>query len=176
VAWSYQMLRKPARFAVDMLFDPNIEGGFTDDVYDSGGPTKYGISQRWYPHLDIENLTRDYAQDLYAQDYIHKFDLEQLPAALCVMAIDMVVNQGSSRLKLLQRSLRVIEDGIIGPMTIARAVAVCADSDYSRDLLISDFLSRRTKKYAEHPEWERYGRGWSRRLFFMLQRTRSEFF
>ena len=37
------------------------EGGerITDDPRDPGGLTKYGISQRAYPRLDIERLTRD---------------------------------------------------------------------------------------------------------------------
>jgi len=33
------------------------EGGYVNDPNDAGGATKYGISQRTYPNLDIANLT-----------------------------------------------------------------------------------------------------------------------
>jgi len=34
------------------------EGGYVNDHYDPGGETKYGISKRAFPHLDIKNLTK----------------------------------------------------------------------------------------------------------------------
>ena len=33
------------------------EGGYINDPNDPGGETKYGISKRSYPALDIKNLT-----------------------------------------------------------------------------------------------------------------------
>ena len=43
------------------------EGGaiFTDDPNDAGGATKYGISQRAYPNVDIRNLTEQQAREIY---------------------------------------------------------------------------------------------------------------
>ena len=35
------------------------EGGLVDHPADPGGLTKYGISKRAYPNLDIRNLTLD---------------------------------------------------------------------------------------------------------------------
>ena len=37
------------------------EGGYVDDPVDRGGETKYGISKRSYPDLDIANLTLEQA-------------------------------------------------------------------------------------------------------------------
>ena len=37
------------------------EGPFSSDPRDPGGPTKFGISQRAYPSLDIPNLTAEAA-------------------------------------------------------------------------------------------------------------------
>ncbi len=42
------------------------EGGFT---IDTGGKTKFGISQNAYPSVDIPNLTLDQAKAIYKKDY-----------------------------------------------------------------------------------------------------------
>ena len=34
------------------------EGGYVNDPYDKGGETKFGIAKRWYPDIDIKNLTK----------------------------------------------------------------------------------------------------------------------
>ena len=41
------------------------EGGYVDDPVDPGGETKYGISKKAYPFLDIKNLTIKQASDIY---------------------------------------------------------------------------------------------------------------
>ena len=45
------------------------EGAVTNDAADPGGLTKYGISQRAYPSLDIASLTVEQAAVIYHQDY-----------------------------------------------------------------------------------------------------------
>jgi len=45
------------------------EGGYVNDPRDPGGETKYGISKRAYPGLDIKNLTEEQAKEIYRQDY-----------------------------------------------------------------------------------------------------------
>jgi lysozyme family protein len=39
-----------------------IEGGLVNDKNDRGGLTKYGISQKAFPKVDIRNLTIDGAK------------------------------------------------------------------------------------------------------------------
>ena len=56
------------------------EGGYVNDPDDLGGETKYGISKRSFPSIDIKNLTKSEAIELYRQNYfvpleIDKFDL-----------------------------------------------------------------------------------------------------
>lgn len=48
------------------------EGGYVNDPDDSGGETKYGISKRAYPNLDIKNLTIEQAHAIYEKDYFSK--------------------------------------------------------------------------------------------------------
>ena len=38
------------------------EGGYVNDPDDAGGETKYGIAKRWYPDVDIKNLTKEQAK------------------------------------------------------------------------------------------------------------------
>lgn len=45
------------------------EGGYVNDPNDKGGETKYGIAKRWYPDIDIKNLTLEEAKQIYWKDY-----------------------------------------------------------------------------------------------------------
>lgn len=61
---------------------------------DSGGITKYGISQKAYPTLDIAHLTPEQAKALYQRDYWAPIRGDGIPWPLCVVAFDAAVNQG----------------------------------------------------------------------------------
>lgn len=93
------------------------EGGYVHDPTDWGGETKYGISKRAYPHLDIKNLTREQAMEIYYRDYYLKNKLDRLPAPLQEPVLDWTVNSGKIAIKSLQRLIFVKDDGIIGPET-----------------------------------------------------------
>lgn len=104
------------------------EGGLINDPDDPGGVTKYGISQRQYPDLDIPNLSMKDAMAIYHQDYWVKPGLHQVEdKALACRLFDLGVNCGSgTAVKWLQKALyimgiNVAVDGIFGPIT-AKAV------------------------------------------------------
>lgn len=104
------------RWVVDVA-----EGG-SKLITDQGGLTRYGISQRAYPTLDIAALTRQQAQDIYARDYWAPVQGDALPGALALVVFDAAVNQGVVRaVRLLQGCLGVATDGIMGPDTLAAA-------------------------------------------------------
>ena len=44
------------------------EGGYVKDPKDLGGETKYGITKRFYPDVDIKNLTIEQAVEIYKKD------------------------------------------------------------------------------------------------------------
>jgi len=77
------------------------EGGLTQDPNDPGGTTKFGISQRAYPDLDIKNLTEQDAMAIYHRDYWLKAGCDDLPWPLDLIAFDTAVNMGVSRAKVL---------------------------------------------------------------------------
>jgi lysozyme family protein len=102
------------------------EGGYVNDAKDPGGETKYGISKRSYPNLDIKNLTRDQARQIYFVDFWMKAKCESInDENIAVKLFDLAVHTGIPQaVKLIQRALRaagtqVVEDGIIGPITLA---------------------------------------------------------
>jgi len=73
------------------------EGGFT---VDTGGKTKYGISQNAYPNEDIPNLTLDRAKQLYRRDYWEPIQGDRIAAQDAAEALfDFAVNAGLSRAK-----------------------------------------------------------------------------
>ena len=103
------------------------EGGYADRTRDAGGATRFGISQREYPQLDIKNLTREDAIEIYWRDWWCKFRYGALPSPLASKMLDLAVNIGPSETaRCLQRALRacgaaIAENGILGPLTRASA-------------------------------------------------------
>jgi hypothetical protein len=92
------------------------EGGDADDPRDVGGRTRWGISQRTYPTLDITKLTRAEAIALYRRDFWLPLQGDALPPALAFQALDAAVNHGVGRtVRWLQRLVGVRVDGQLGP-------------------------------------------------------------
>lgn len=63
-------------------------------THDTGGLTKFGISQHAHPDVDIANLTQDGAAKILKSDYWDKIDGDKLPANIQHTAMDAAVNQG----------------------------------------------------------------------------------
>ena len=81
------------------------EGGYVHDPKDLGGETNFGIAKRFYPDVDIKNLTKDEAKDIYRRDYWVRNKVEELPENLRHIFFDMCVNQGrGTAVKILQRA------------------------------------------------------------------------
>lgn len=96
------------------------EGGYSNRANDPGGETKFGISKRSYPNLDIANLTVDDVQQIYYNDFYMKLRLDLLPVGLDEFVFDFAVNSGVPTVaRILQRAVGVLPDGVIGPITAA---------------------------------------------------------
>lgn len=100
------------------------EGGYVNDPSDKGGETKFGISKRAYPNLDIKNLTLEKAILIYKQDYWYKNYSENLPLDIRYIHFDTSVNMGLTKAaKILQQSIgNITVDGKIGMETLDNAV------------------------------------------------------
>ena len=139
------------------------EGGYVNDPKDLGGETKYGITKRFYPDIDIKNLTIEQATDIYKSDYWDKNKVESLPQNLWHIYFDMCVNMGKrTAVKVLQRAAvnkgRDIEvDGGLGPMTIEALKGV--ELDRVRAFRVKYYVDLITAR----PEQEKFYLGWFRR-------------
>ncbi len=111
--------------AVDRVL--SNEGGYTLDPADPGGATKFGISAREHPGVDIAALTRDAAVNIYWRDWWLKFGFARLPSGAAAKTFDLAVNIGPAHaIECLQRALRacghrVSEDGVLGEGTALAA-------------------------------------------------------
>ena len=137
-----------------------VEGGYVNDPNDPGGETKYGISKRAYPNINIVGLTLDNAKQIYLDDYWTQVRGDELPWPLAYFVFDAAVNQGVQQAKkLLQKALGTVQDGIIGQNTL-RALQKADQSE-----LCAMFMADRALRYTGTRNFDAYGRGWFKRLF-----------
>jgi lysozyme family protein len=134
------------------------EGGYVNDPRDPGGETKYGISKRSYPNVDIKNLTIEQAKEIYLKDFWDKCKCSQIRGELRLTLFDMAVNQGTNTaIKCMQSAVNVSPDGIIGPTTLKRV----NDNPIKETLL--NITSERIRIYTITSNFNTYGKGWIRR-------------
>jgi|YelNatPaOPRAMG01_1025707.scaffolds.fasta_scaffold07437_2 lysozyme family protein len=72
------------------------EGGYTNDKDDPGGETKYGISKKSYPNIDIKNLTLERAKEIYKKNYWDKLNCDKISYPMDLIVFDTAVNMGIS--------------------------------------------------------------------------------
>jgi len=138
------------------------EGYYSNDLKDPGGETKFGISKRAYPNVDIKNLTRDDAIAIYKRDYWDK-----LPAGLSESVhgalFDCAVNTGISQaIRLLQTAVKVKPDGVWGVKSNS-----AANKLGSEEVLIR-FATERIMFYSALSTFSRFGKGWINRVVASL--------
>jgi len=116
--------------------------GYVNIKQDRGGETKYGIAQNSNTQISVRDLDLNAAMNVYHEQYWLKGKCNQLPYALSIMHFDGCVNHGVGRAnKILQESLSVDADGIIGQQTIA------AINNYDEQEIIQKISDIRTNFY-----------------------------
>ena len=139
------------------------EGGYVNDPKDLGGETKFGITKRFYPDVDIKNLTKEQAKEIYKRDYWDKNRVESLPQELWYIFFDMCINMGrGTAVKILQRAANskgrnISVDGGMGPATISALKGV--EVERVRAYRVKYYADLVTKK----PEQGKFYYGWFRR-------------
>ena len=146
-----------ADFQIAVALTLKHEGGYTSGLAnDPGGETNFGISKAAYPYLDIANLTRDQAIDIYQKDYWHSLYASLSDQSLCNALFDFGVNAGDKTAVLvLQRCLGVTEDGVFGAETLG-----VANSDPGA---AAKFFLERMRHYATRGNWKSFARAWTER-------------
>jgi len=142
------------------------EGGYVNDPNDLGGETNFGISKKAYPDVDIKNLTREEAKEIYKDGYWDRYKIEKMPENLRYVYFDMVLNMGyGNAAKVVQRaangkndeSMRLEIDGAVGPTT--RKALEEVELERVRCYRVKHYMSIIDRR----PEQERFLFGWFRR-------------
>lgn len=104
------------------------EGGYVNDNNDHGGETNLGVTRAaWGEYQgrpikdgEMRALTRDMVKPFYKSRYWDKCRCDELPGGIDYAVFDFAVNAGPGRAtKFLQRAAGVVDDGVIGPATMA---------------------------------------------------------
>lgn len=103
-----------------------LEGGYANEVHDSGGPTMGGVTQETYDNWresggqsvqPVKFITEDEIREIYS-DYWRDCKASYCLPPLDLLVADCAINSGPRRaIKLLQNCLGVGSDGIFGPQT-----------------------------------------------------------
>ena len=151
----------------DEIIDLTLEheGGYVHDPKDLGGETNFGIAGRFYPDVDIKNLTKEGAKEIYKKDYWDRNKVDDLPDKLKHIFFDMCVNQGrGTAVKILQRACNakganLAIDGGYGPGTKGAMETYKPSVERVRCYRLKHYYDLVNKK----PEQERFLFGWYRR-------------
>lgn len=151
-----------------------MEGGFTNDPYDPGGPTNKGVTLEVYAAfkgqtLDAGSRDRLIAElksipdatvaAIYRRRYFEPADCTAFTAPLTLMHFDAAVNHGvGAAIRMLQQAADVTVDGEIGPETLG---AIGARNVLD---LIESYAEIRRARYRALPHFWRFGRGWLKRV------------
>lgn len=146
--------------AVDFVI--SLEGGINSNPSDRGGLTKYGISQKQYPTLDIKALTYEQACNIYRRDYWLANGCGNLRWAFALALFDAAIQHGDGdAVTMFQNALRVKSDGVLGPVTLKVASVANVPN------VLADFMALRCVKYSQDKQMAQFGRGWFKRLFLI---------
>ena len=137
------------------------EGGWVNNPNDPGGETNLGVTKAvWeeyvgHPVTTMKNLTKDDVAPLYEQKYWRVCYGEVLPRGLDFLCFSFGINAGSGRsVKLLQQSLGLVSDGIIGPKVMQKL----RESNIAD--VIKSFSESRREYYKSLKNFPIFGKGW----------------
>lgn len=144
------------------------EGGFVDDPRDPGGRTNHGVTQTVYndwrvgnglPENDVKDITAVEVMAVYKKRYWDAVKGDELPAGVDYCVFDFAVNSGVSRAsRYLQRAVGALEDGKIGPATLAAAREKPAPG------IVETVCNYRLAFLRQLAIFDRFGMGWTRRV------------
>lgn len=174
---------EPDPFPIALAMVLELEGGWTDDPLDPGGPTNKGITLATFAReigsevtsdsyarlkSQLRRIPDDLVTRIYRERYWRPCRAPDLPPALALLHFDTAVNMGvPTAARMLQQALAVEVDGEIGPVTIAAARTTGIAP------LLDRYADLRRRRYRSLSTFWRFGRGWLRRLEQVLARAEA---
>ena len=128
--------------------------------------TNLGVSKKTYDAFygtnidewEMRRLEKSHVTPIYSENYWLKCKCHELPHGVDWAVFDWSVNSGPSRAaKALQKAVRALEDGAIGPNTLAAVKAS------NRVDIIEQMANEREVFYRSLSNFDTFGRGWLRR-------------
>jgi uncharacterized protein (TIGR02594 family) len=151
-----------------------MEGGWTEDPYDPGGPTNFGITLATYAadkgieltaantltlKAELRSISQAAVRRIYHERYWLPASCPEMPPALAFFHFDCAVNQGvTGAARLLQEAVGAVIDGEIGPETLDKAAARPMDET------LTLYADARRRHYRSLSTFWRFGRGWLARV------------
>jgi len=153
------------------------EGGYVDNPLDPGGETKYGISKKQYPKLDIKNLDIESAKEIYRKDFLPSAETNYGKNEFAFKMADIGINASPQiATQIMQKSLNFFgmeldEDGKMGDAT-RTAFNKVIDNPDNRNQLMTLIVQNQKRYYAgekfntktvSKEKVEAFGGGWEDR-------------
>lgn len=147
------------------------EGGYANDPDDSGGCTYMGVTigcfRQYYGYYrncnDLQQMTEEQWLHIFHKGFYDKIRGNEIQNdSVCMLVVDMVWMSGvRTAIRKIQRCLRVDDDGIVGPVTLAalnnNPKKVFEDLWYMRSIWYESIV-------MNHPKKKKFLKGWLHRL------------
>ena len=152
------------------------EGGYVNNPKDPGGETMMGVTKNaWSTWLkrpiedgEMAKLQYSDVKPFYEALYWNKAYCPQLPTGLDYMAFDAAVNMGVGQsIRLLQKSLGCVSDGIIGQNTMT------AIHNADTNNLIDKYSAQKEQFYRSLALFNTFGKGWLARVEQVKQNAKE---
>jgi len=129
-----------------------IEGGYSNRLED--GPTKYGISGRAHPTVNVKNLSIKQAIRIYKEKYWIPCKVDDVPNIIKLSYFDSCVNKG---VWATMKMLASITGG--NQTTMFERLA-----GMDERVLAETFYKKRLSYYKSLPTWNIFSDSWKYRL------------
>lgn len=170
----------------DLAFDYTVgnEGGYTNDKFDSGGPTNWGITQADYAQFkgrpvsaaEVKAMPITDAKSIYSKRYWTSVGADKITnAGVAICMFDIGVVRGISVPPKYAQAIcnahgaHIVTDGHVGPLTIA------AINSLDPAAFIRDFSAMAESGFrsivASRPTQAKFLKGWvnrARRLLTLI--------
>ena len=152
------------------------EGLYSNNPKDSGGETMMGVTKAaWSTWLkrpiangEMAKLTVADITPFYKALYWDKSYCNQLPTGIDYMVFDASVNMGVGQsIRLLQKSLGCVADGVIGPNTM-KLINESKVND-----MIDKYSAQKEMFYRSLALFNTFGKGWLSRVAQVQQNAKG---
>ena len=152
------------------------EGLYSNNPKDPGGETMMGVTKAaWATYLkrpiedgEMAKLTVADITPFYKALYWDKSKCPDLPTGIDYMAFDGSVNMGVGQsIRLLQKSLGCVPDGVIGPNTMK----LINETDVSN--MIDKYSAQKEMFYRSLALFNTFGKGWLARVAQVKQNAKE---